>query len=135
MSITRLKILAIDDEFAALTKMKAMLSTFGECEVATSGAQTIDLIREAIQEGKYFDLITIDIELPDIDGIALLSEILREEKQYNLCAVKLMVSASSTPSNVCRAKKQNCDGFLVKPIKKDILHQKLHTLGVLQKIR
>lgn len=123
------KILAIDDEFTALTKMKTLLSEYGQCEAATSGAQTMELVKTALADGKYFDLITIDIELPDIDGIALLSEILKEEEKYDCQAVKIIVSAVSTTSNVCRAAKCNCDGFLVKPVKRQMLYEKLNNLG------
>jgi two-component system chemotaxis response regulator CheY len=125
------KILAIDDEFAALTKMKTLLSEYGQCEVATSGGQSIALVKYALAEGKYFDLITIDIELPDIDGITLLSQILKEEEKHDCHSVKIIVSAVSTTTNVCRAANNHCDGFLVKPVKRQMLHEKLSSLGFL----
>lgn len=130
MNTGNFKILAIDDEFTALTKMQLILSEYGECEVATTATQSIDLIKSALANGMYFDLITIDIELPDIDGITLLSEILQEEKKYNRHAVKLVVSAVSTATNVYRAAKSRCDGFLVKPVKREMLREKLVSLGI-----
>jgi hypothetical protein len=41
-----------------------------------------------------------------------------------------MVSAASSPYNVQQAIRNKCDGFLVKPIRRDVLHKKLLELGL-----
>lgn len=126
----KLKILIIDDEIAALTKMKVMLAPYGECILANSGKQAVELIKTAIMNNSYFDLITIDIELPDMNGIEILDHIKNFEKIYSKNAIKFMVSASGTTENVINALSRQCHDFLVKPVKKDLLHQKLIKFGL-----
>lgn len=130
MENSELKILIIDDEFAALKKMEIMLSKFGKCDTATTGAEALKLISTAI-DNEYYNLITFDIGLPDINGIELLIIILAEEKKYNVTSKKLMISASGTTDNVIRSVKENkCEGFLVKPVKKTTLYRKLSDIGI-----
>ncbi|MCU7861681.1 MAG: response regulator [Candidatus Thiodiazotropha sp. (ex Lucinoma kastoroae)] len=130
MNKKSLNIFVIEDEFAARTKMVAMLSQYGKCGYAESGVKAINRIKTAIQNQHYFDLITIDIQLPDYNGIDLLADILAEEARGEVCAKKIMVTASSTPENVSRAAHNRCDDFLVKPIKKAVLHNRLIKLGI-----
>jgi len=44
---------------------------------------------------------------------------------------KLIVSADSTAENVRAAKHAECDGFLVKPVQRAVLLEKLATLELL----
>lgn len=124
------KILAIDDEFAALMKMKVLLSKFGQCDVATNGSQATEKISENIKKNKHYDLITIDIGLPDINGIDLLNQIQNLEKGHFKQSIKLMISASGTTENVIKALQNHCDGFLVKPVKRETLQNKLAEFGI-----
>ncbi len=121
----KLRILIIDDEIAALAKMQIMLSPFGECELADCGKQALDMIKKSVMNNNYYDLITIDIELPDINGIELLDMIKAYEKQFSATSIKFIVSASGTTENVINALARNCNDFLVKPVKKDVLKEKL----------
>ena len=124
--------LAIDDEFVALTKMTTLLRPLGPCDAATSGKQAIEMCEEALKQGLPYKLITIDIGLPDMNGLALLVRIWKEEKKYNAeRATKLVVTANSTASNVLAAATGECDGFLVKPVRRPVLFRKLSLLGLL----
>jgi two-component system chemotaxis response regulator CheY len=124
--------LAIDDEFVALSKMVTLLEPFGQCDAATSSQQALELYRKALQEGCPYALVTIDINLPDTNGIALLERLHSEERRRGARrAWKLMVTAESTASNVLAAASGECDGFLVKPVRRAVLVRKLATLGLL----
>jgi two-component system chemotaxis response regulator CheY len=124
--------LAIDDEFVALSKMTLLLEPFGACDAATSAQQALDLFCQAIREGDPYQLVTIDINMPDMNGLTLLGRLQREE-QARGCprAKKLIVTAASTPRNVQAAVSGECDGFLVKPVRREVLLTKLTALGLL----
>lgn len=125
-----MKILIIDDEMPVLTKMKVLLSAYGECTLATTARQAIQLCTSALQENKPFDLITIDIHLKDVSGLDLLASINQIENETPLPpAKKVVVTAAGTKDNIIRAMIKGCDGFLVKPVKRDTLEQKLDSLG------
>ena len=124
-----MRILAIDDEFAALKKMEVLLSHFGPCDAATTGVQARNLYALAIKEGRPYTLITIDIELPDVSGLELLKYFCSVERKSKKCASKkIIITAHSNPDNVFDASKY-CNGFISKPVKKEVLRQKLKALG------
>lgn len=129
-----MKILIIDDEMAALTKMKALLMPYGECTLCTNAPQAIQFCSKALQGGVPFELITIDIQLGEASGHELMERINQLEHQQRAHpAKKLMVTASGTKENLVKAYTKGCDGFLVKPVKRDALEQKMLALGYAKK--
>lgn len=125
-----MRILAIDDEFAALKKLEVLLSKYGDCDAATNAEQAKTLFVQAIKEGMPYDLITIDIGLPDTNGIELIKFFSSlESKSPKLGSKKIMVTGSADADDVLDAS-QYCDGYITKPIKKDVLSKKLKRLGI-----
>ncbi len=125
-----MRILVIDDEFAALKKLEVLLSDYGECDAATHAGQAKELFLQAIKEGQPYDLITIDIGLPDASGLELLKFFSSlESKNPKLGSKKFMVTGSADADDVLDASKY-CDGYITKPIKRDVLAQKLDKLGI-----
>ncbi len=129
-----MKILIIDDEMSALTKMKVLLSPYGECTLSTHGHQAMQFCTKAIEGGVPFELITIDIQLGDTTGHDLMEEIKTLETKANVSpARKIMITASGTKENLVKARAKGCDAFLVKPVKRDALEQKMLSLGYAKK--
>ncbi len=125
-----MRILVIEDEFAALKKMEVLLKPYGECQTATNGLRARELYTQAIKEGRPYELITIDIELPDTSGLDLLKYFAAiEQKSQKLSSRKIMITAHSNADNVVGAASL-CHGFISKPVRKEILAQKLFALGI-----
>jgi two-component system chemotaxis response regulator CheY len=123
-----MKILLIDDEPIALTKLELMLTNVGNCHTAVNGIQATEHFVRSINENQPYDLVTIDIELPDITGFDLLDRFCElEEKNSIPPAKKIMVTAHSKVEYVVKAR-DKCDAFLVKPIRKATLLEKVHAL-------
>jgi len=122
--------LVIEDEMTALIKMKAMLSAYGEGTGVTNGYQALEQCAAAIKKGKPFDLIAIDIGLPKVSGLQVLQAINKLESEHQVTASKkIMVTASGTKDNLIKAASSGCNGFMVKPVKKDTLDEKMAALG------
>ncbi len=129
-----MKILIIDDEMAALTKMKVLLSAYGECVLSTNAGQALQLCSKAIITGVPFELMTIDIQIGNDSGHDLLEKINQLELRENSpAAIKIMVTATGTKENLVKAYAKGCDGFLVKPVQRDALEQKMLSLGYARK--
>ncbi len=125
-----MKILIIDDEMAALTKMKVLLKPYGDCVLCTNAGQALQICKDSIKNRGYFDLITIDIYLGSVNGNDLLHQINQLElREVVPSAKKIMITASGTKDNLMKAYNQGCDGFLVKPVKQDAMEQKMASLG------
>jgi two-component system chemotaxis response regulator CheY len=124
-----MRILLIDDEPVALTKLELMLKKkVGPCDTATNGVAATERFVAAINENQPYDLVTIDIELPDVTGLDLLRRFcaLETKNQVNR-SKKIMVTAHGNVDYVVKAKDQ-CDAYLVKPIRKAALLEKISSL-------
>ena len=122
------RILLIDDEPISLTKLELMLTNVGSCDTAVNGVQATEKFVSAINENQPYALVIIDIELPDITGLDLLSRFSELELKNNMPpAKKIMVTAHSKVDYVVKARDQ-CDAFLVKPIRKATLLEKVESL-------
>lgn len=127
-----MRILVIDDEFVALTKMTAILSEYGHCAAATNGRQAYEMYCEAIMQNEPFDLITIDLNMPELDGLELLERFRSYEKSTGAESPrKIVISAEGQPQKVLAANKRHCDAYLVKPVSREILVKKLEELGIM----
>ncbi len=124
--------LVIDDEFVALSKMVHLLKPFGQCDAATNGQQALQMFTDALHDACPYHLVTIDINMLDISGITLLGQLQAKDRaQGGRRAKKIIISAVSTSSNVLAAATGECDGFLVKPVRRTALLDKLAELGLL----
>ena len=79
-----MRILIIDDEMVSRTKLELIMEYFGGCETLDHGNDALAVFHEAHQENNPFDLIMLDINLPGMDGIQLLSAIRTAEKELNI---------------------------------------------------
>lgn len=128
-----MKILIVDDDFISRSKMQKILESFGECEVAENGENAIMAFNMAIQFGAPFDLISLDIEMPDISGIEVLGRIRDIEKESEILKEKqvkvLMVTSYSDEDKVLGSIKAGCNNYIVKPFDKEKVTSKLKSLG------
>ena len=70
--------------------------------------------------------------MPEKDGIELLRMIREEEEHVKVKPTKIiMVSATGTSGNVMRSMSSRCDAFIVKPVRREVILEKLQALGLL----
>ena len=67
-----MKILVVDDELVSRKKMQKIMELVGECVVAENGTDAVAAFKEAIENESPFDLISLDIAMPDMSGIEAL---------------------------------------------------------------
>jgi two-component system, NtrC family, response regulator PilR len=101
------KILVIDDELFSREYFQKILEKIG-CPVrtASTGIEGVNAFKETI-----YNLVILDIRLPDADGI----EILRQIKDMNRLTPVIMVTAYGTVENAVQAMKLGAFDFLMKP--------------------
>ena len=107
------RILVVDDEPPQLEILRLILGSEGyEVATAASGRGALAALRR-----QTFDLVLTDLKMPDLSGIALLEEILRE--QPGTCVV-LMTAHGSIDSAV-EAMRKGAFDYLTKPVDREVL--------------
>ena len=121
-----MKILIAEDDFTCRMIMQRLLEPYAKCDVAINGKEAIEAFTSGIVEGKPYDLILLDVMMPEMDGQEVVKEVRRiEEKEWGIIYPKgikiIMTTALDDPHNVVAAFKSFCDAYLVKPITEEKL--------------
>lgn len=130
-----MKVLIAEDDFISRRLLQAIVSPYGACEFAVNGREAIEAFQLAWEEGAPYDLICLDIMMPEIDGHEVLQKIrtLEEERGiYGKSGVKvIMTTALSDPRVIMRAFKEQCEAYLIKPIDKQKLLDTIKEFGLI----
>lgn len=127
-----MKTLVVEDDRVSRLFLKAALSRFGECRTAVNGREAVEAVTAARKEGHPFDLVCMDIMMPEMDGQAALEKIRECERSAGQLATKIiMTTAVAERNRVATAVAGPCDAYLLKPIKLETLLQHLRALGLI----
>ena len=128
--------LIVEDDFTSRLLLQRLLTPYGECHIAVNGREAVSAYGMALDAGQPYDLVCLDIMMPEMDGHAALKEIrvMEERRIHNSThgAKIIMVSALDDMKNMSAAYQHLCDGYLVKPIAKTELVGLLDKLKVLE---
>jgi two-component system, chemotaxis family, chemotaxis protein CheY len=116
------RILAVDDSPSMRQMVSATLTSAGyEVEQAEDGVQALQLAAR-----RRFDLVITDVNMPNMDGIALVRE-LRGQPDYKFVPL-LILTTEATAERKMQGKSAGATGWLVKPFNPDRL------LATIQKV-
>lgn len=90
-------------------------------QVARDGAEALEMLFNSQGTQLNPDLILLDINMPKLDGIAVLVRV-RQERRTRLTPV-VMLTSSSRPEDVNRAFEAGANSYLVKPLESNRLLQ------------
>ena len=128
-----MKILIVEDDFISRRILQKYLSPFGVCEMAVNGREALSAFSLAWEEKEPYRLIFLDIMMPEMDGKEVLKKIRSMEMERGVPeqdrAKIVMTTALNDPTNVLEAIKSQCNDYLVKPIDKNKLLEKLKKIG------
>ncbi|MBN7821044.1 aerobic respiration two-component sensor histidine kinase ArcB [Bowmanella yangjiangensis] len=111
LKITGLKILLVEDIELNVIVAKALLEKLGQTvEVAMTGRQALDMAR-----ANHYDLVLLDIQLPDMNGFEVVSRMHEEELVVGTPVVALTANVIKTRQEYLD---QGMDDVISKPIKK-----------------
>lgn len=128
----RMQILIVDDEIVSRTKLEAIMSCIGQCQTATCGSQALDLYEQALRDGNGFDLVMLDISMPDLQGDQVLKRLRKMENNGPHRAAVIMVTAKSDQENVLTCLNNGCDAYIAKPFNAKAIDEKLAHLGLVE---
>lgn len=120
MANNPLRFLVVDD-FSTMRRIVRNLlkeSGFTEADEAEDGVAALQKLRSS-----PFDFVVSDINMPNMNGFQLLSEIKKDERLKHIPV--LMVTAEARKEDIVLAAQQGAAGYIVKPFTKATLEEKL----------
>ncbi|HEX7401678.1 MAG TPA: PAS domain S-box protein, partial [candidate division Zixibacteria bacterium] len=110
------RILVADDNKTSRTVLVKMLQSLGcFCEAVESGTVAIRLLKMTTAEGKPFDMVLLDMQMPEMNGEETLQTI-KKDPEINEIPVVILTSIGER-GDAARLESMGCSGYLVKPVK------------------
>lgn len=130
-----MKTLIVEDDFTSRLLLQAMLHRHGEAHIAVNGKEAVAAVRAALDAGQPYDLICLDILMPEMDGQTALREIRALEQAKGIVSTHgakiLMTTAVSDMESVCQAFAGLADAYLTKPYDRAQLLEELRRLELI----
>jgi len=121
------KILVVDDSTTHLEILTGLLQSAGiKAIVLGKSDQAIPVLERGLQEGNPFDACLFDLQMIELDGIALAKQI--RDHRAALANLPLLAMSARLESEEARCKAAGINGLLSKPIRRKKLY------GMLEKI-
>ena len=118
MTETKKRVLLVDDHPKLANFVRIALKGAGfEVTMASSGQEGLEFVRS-----NHFDVILLDIRMPDMNGF----EVLREIRRFSRTPV---IAFSATLEYSTRALESGANAFLSKPFKMDQLTELINKLA------
>lgn len=131
-----MKTLVVEDDCTNRALLEAVLSRYGECHVALNGKEAVEAFRTAAATGRRYDLVCMDILMPEMDGIAAVEQIRTIEQAQGIPShtgtAIIMTTALAEVKDVVRSFRELCDFYLVKPIDPAQLIERLKLLRLVR---
>ncbi len=130
LGLIGLKVLIAEDDSTSRLLLQRLLEPYGEVHTTANGRDAITVFRLAMTQRKPYDLVCLDIMMPEANGHEALVRIRGMESKQNRAKI-IMTTTLANVENVEKAVQERCDAYIVKPIRKEMLIDKLHSLGLL----
>ena len=125
-----MRTLVVDDDLVSRRLLRSLVTAFSECEVAVNGRDALQLFESRHATGTPFELICLDVMLPELDGYEVLEAIRKFEAQHQVglsqCAKIIFFTSVEDPQLVGRSYAIGCQAMVAKPVDRDKL---IHALG------
>ncbi|MFP5238436.1 MAG: PleD family two-component system response regulator [Acidobacteriota bacterium] len=131
-----MKALVVEDDFASRKLLQKILAPYAEVDIAVNGVEAIEAFSRSLDEGTPYDLVCMDIMMPEMDGQTALKRIRAIERDKEIPPAKeakvIMTSALDDPKNVVEAYyKGGATSYVPKPIDKQMLLHLLKNLSLI----
>ena len=130
-----MKVLIVEDDYASRMVLQKLLAPYGETDMAENGEEAITAFLASQESGNRYDVICLDIMMPEKDGQTVLKEVRAIESVWGIEPGKgarvIMTTALSDKENLLKAVQQ-CDAYLVKPINRNDLLFYLKKFGLVK---
>ncbi len=118
-----MKILIAEDDLISRKVMKKFVEDYGEYDIVVNGSEAIEMFKQSLEEEEPYNIIFLDVMMPEIDGFNVLKRVREIEEEYNIKSdnkVKIiMTTALGESKNIIDAFRDQCDDYIVKPVERE----------------
>lgn len=130
-----MRILVAEDDATTAYLIESIMSKYGTVDVVKNGREAYEMFLSAIKEFRRYDLVCLDIMMPEMDGIETLKKIREIEDEFGIPPHKytkvLMITAKKDAVSVFTSFKEQCDGYIVKPVEQQKVEELLKKLELI----
>jgi len=130
-----MKALIVEDDFTSRLLLQGILQPHGVCHICVNGREAVEAFKTAIKAKEPYNLVCLDIMMPEMDGQAALKQMRAIESSAGIFASDgarvIMTTALDDKKNIMNAFKEQCDIYLVKPIESEKLLESLRMLNLI----
>lgn len=132
-----MRTLIVEDDLVSREILENILKKYGLCDFALNGLEAIAVFRRALDETRPYDLICMDIMMPELSGQDALRQIRHIEKQMGVPAgdavkVFMTTALSETEEVIDALYKGGASAYFVKPIHIDHFIKELKSAELIQ---
>jgi len=131
-----MKCLIVEDDRISSQVLEKMISKHGSYDTVSDGKQAATLFQRAHESGRPYDLVLMDIMIPEVDGLQSVLEMRKKEALMNIPLAHrvkvVMTTALDDPRTIMKALyESDANSFLVKPIRLQRLEEELRSLKLI----
>ena len=119
--------MVLDDVAMSVKLLKGILSTFGEVHGFTKPFEALDALRLAYKKDEPYDLLILDIMMPEISGFEVLSKKRMIERKHQIASRTkvIMLTARNERASVVRAVQGGAEGYILKPFQREKVEEEV----------
>lgn len=128
-----MKTLIVEDDKICRNLLRSILGGYGVCDMACDGVAALTFFKKAHHDKAPYELICLDILMPNSDGHEVLEEIraLEAESSSQIKPVSILIlTGLQDEETMARATRNGCNGFVSKPLDRKVLLDTIQRLGL-----
>ena len=129
-----MKSLLVEDEFTSRVILQKILLEHGQCDIAVNGKEAVSAFKMALNEEAKYDVVCMDIMMPEMDGREAVKLIRETEKESGINPVRevkiIMTTADKSIHSVTGSLKEGATSYISKPIEKKRITEELKEFGL-----
>jgi two-component system chemotaxis response regulator CheY len=131
-----LRCLIVEDDELSRELLALQMEPYAQCDLASDGRDGLDQFTAALESGQPYQLILLDIVMPEMDGLEAAKAIRALEAKQGITIERgvqiIVLSSLSTPQDVIQAYvAAQSSAHLVKPVQPEKLVRTLHKLELI----
>jgi two-component system chemotaxis response regulator CheY len=127
--------LIADDSSTSRLLLQEILRPYGPVHLSGNGQEAVAAFHAAIEEGAPYDLVCLDIMMPELDGRQALRAMRHAEEARGVVGPGrtkiIMTTALGGTEDVLEAIRGQCDAYLIKPIRRAKLLEEVRRFGLI----